>query len=67
MAFEGREPEDQYEALTARRCRNCGHPSRNLEDGWCPRCNGDDDEAQVREANRAAWDKFYSQHPGRRR
>lgn len=44
-------------------CRNCGGRSLFLEDGWCPRCNGDDTEADVRSANLKAWDKVRRDHP----
>lgn len=36
-------------------CPGCYSQVRSLEaDGWCPRCNGLDDSADVRAANRRA-------------
>ena len=36
--------EDDFNAHADLRrvCRSCGSLSRNLQDGWCPRCNGDE-------------------------
>ena len=36
--------EDAWEAQVNLKhvCRSCGCLSRTLEDGWCPRCNGDE-------------------------
>jgi hypothetical protein len=53
--------DDQYAALqeVKKTCWNCGSRSSHLQDGWCPRCNGsqDDADAEVREANRRAGER----------
>lgn len=57
--------EDAWEAQVNLKhvCRSCGSLSRNLQDGWCPRCNGDEPSngemvrlelAQARERTRQA-------------
>lgn len=67
MSFYDKSTADQYEALATRQCRNCGQASRNLQDGWCPRCNGEDSQAETRAANLRAWEKFYQSHPEMKR
>jgi hypothetical protein len=46
-------------------CRECGMRSLEVEDGGCLYCNGDREnrDIAVRAANKAAWDKFYREHP----
>ena len=59
MSLYDRSVYDQYEAEATilRRCRGCG-ARRPLEDGYCPRCNGEDmGEGLVLEANRRAGER----------
>lgn len=71
MAFPYDDSYSDYEAHAANRyrCRDCGLLSLEVEDGRCLYCNLEPEEreaaraAVAQTANKAAWDKFYAEHP----